>query len=282
MSKRQEIESLLDYVEGKWGVRVLYACESGSRVHGHASADSDYDVRFIYARPVNDYLTIGNRRDVIDRMGPLGKNTDIDIVGWDVRKALHLFQKLNVQLSEWLCSPIIYRQQTSFAEKLRDMAIKHYSMQSCARHYFHMAGNNIRDYLSDDRTTVRHKRYLYPIRCLLMILWAEQVGSYPTPLDISRLLVTVSNTDQRAAIEELLHRKVAGDELGTGPRVRELDAFVSTQHARIAETIYGFEKNPAWDGEWVGYPKRDALDHLFRDTIYEAERLVNYGWMEAE
>ncbi|MBJ8192298.1 nucleotidyltransferase domain-containing protein, partial [Bacillus cereus] len=39
-------------------VRIVYACESGSRAWGFPSQDSDYDVRFIYVRPVEWYLSI--------------------------------------------------------------------------------------------------------------------------------------------------------------------------------------------------------------------------------
>ena len=39
-------QKLLD-IERKENVRVIFACESGSRAWGFASPDSDYDVRFI-------------------------------------------------------------------------------------------------------------------------------------------------------------------------------------------------------------------------------------------
>ena len=58
----------LHEIEVKHGVRVLYACESGSRAWGFASADSDYDVRFIYSHPREWYLSIDleHEPDVIE------------------------------------------------------------------------------------------------------------------------------------------------------------------------------------------------------------------------
>ena len=62
------------------------------------SKDSDYDVRFLYVRPVDWYLSIAEKRDVIER--PL--TDQLDINGWDLKKALELFRKSNPPLLEWL------------------------------------------------------------------------------------------------------------------------------------------------------------------------------------
>ena len=52
----QEIQEQLREIEKRENVRILHAVESGSRAWGFASPDSDYDVRFIYVRPVEEYL----------------------------------------------------------------------------------------------------------------------------------------------------------------------------------------------------------------------------------
>ncbi|MVT06976.1 DNA polymerase beta superfamily protein [Chitinophaga tropicalis] len=67
-------------IERDKNVRILYACESGSRARGFASPDSDYDVRFIYAQQSNEYLSIRERKDVIE----LPVNEVLDISGWDM------------------------------------------------------------------------------------------------------------------------------------------------------------------------------------------------------
>ncbi|PKM24787.1 MAG: nucleotidyltransferase, partial [Gammaproteobacteria bacterium HGW-Gammaproteobacteria-12] len=43
---RARVLEELERVERERNVKVLYACESGSRAWGFASPDSDYDVRF--------------------------------------------------------------------------------------------------------------------------------------------------------------------------------------------------------------------------------------------
>ena len=56
------LQKLLE-LEQLENIKILYACESGSRAWGFASPDSDFDARFIYARPINDYLRVTDMPD---------------------------------------------------------------------------------------------------------------------------------------------------------------------------------------------------------------------------
>lgn len=94
----------LDDIERKENVKIIYAVESGSRAWGFDSQDSDYDVRFIYVRPLNDYLSLEDIKDTID----YELNDVFDINGWDLKKALKLLYKSNPTLYEWKASPIVY------------------------------------------------------------------------------------------------------------------------------------------------------------------------------
>ena len=77
----------LKRIEETDNVRILMAVESGSRAWGFASPDSDYDVRFIYARPVEEYLRLDEQRDVIE----LPIDDMLDINGWDINKTVGIF-----------------------------------------------------------------------------------------------------------------------------------------------------------------------------------------------
>lgn len=56
----QSIKERLYQIEKRENIRIIYACGSGSRAWGFASPDSDYDVRFVFVRPVQDYLRVDN------------------------------------------------------------------------------------------------------------------------------------------------------------------------------------------------------------------------------
>ena len=96
----------LKEIERRYDVKVLYACESGSRGWGFASPDSDYDVRFLYVHPLEWYLRVESPRDVIE----LPIDDELDVSGWEWRKALGLLKGANPTLIEWLDSPVIYQQ----------------------------------------------------------------------------------------------------------------------------------------------------------------------------
>lgn len=79
---RGRILEELQKIEKTENVRIIMAIESGSRAWGFASPDSDYDVRFIYVRPREDYLKLESVRDVIEWQ----LDEVLDINGWDLKK----------------------------------------------------------------------------------------------------------------------------------------------------------------------------------------------------
>jgi uncharacterized protein len=251
--KRQEIEARLATIEQQEGVRILYACESGSRAWGFPSADSDYDVRFIYAHPAEWYLSIQDRRDVIERpMEDL-----IDESGWDVRKALNLLRKSNPPLLEWIQSPIVYRDDAQFLDALKALMPVYYSPRQCMYHYLHMAQGNIREYLKGEQVWV--KKYFYVLRPLLGCRWIE-AGLGVVPMEFAKLVDGVEiDVDLRAAIQRLLTDKLAGREMDDGPRVPVFHAFFDSELSRL-EGVAG--DVPV--GETRDYGR---LDDLFRSAI---------------
>jgi predicted nucleotidyltransferase len=224
----QRVRDALAQVEAERNVRVLFACESGSRAWGFASRDSDYDVRFLYVHRRDWYLSVEDRRDVIER--PIAD--DLDVSGWELRKALRLLRKSNPPLLEWLKSPVVYRHDPVFAAEFGALAAEFHSPRRCFAHYLHMAFGNWRDYLRG-RAEVSLKKYLYVFRPLLACRWIErQLGQ--VPMLFAQLVEGVlDEADVRLALAELVARKQAGEELAVAPPVEALSRFVETELPRL-------------------------------------------------
>lgn len=257
-SPRDQILERLDLAEKEHGVRIIYACESGSRAWGFASPDSDYDVRFIYARERDWYLSfdIERRRDVIEY--PIVDN--IDCGGWDVRKALYLFTRTNGALLEWLHSPIVYGARGRFAGELRRLAPRAFDSLALCYHYSHMARGNAREYLFNDK--VRLKKYFYVLRPLLAIRYLEDGRGIP-PVQFEALVEAVAPRELRASIQTLLNLKRNTQELGLGDPIPEISEFIEAELARHGEQFSGQGRPDLLDTKAI----RDELNTLFREAI---------------
>jgi len=224
----QKIQDELDRIEKKENIKIIFACESGSRAWGFASKNSDYDVRFIYVRKTPWYLSIRNKRDVIEK--PISEM--LDISGWDIAKALALLGKSNPPLLEWLQSPIVYREAVSIIFKIRELVPEYYSPKSCIYHYLHMAQGNFREYLRRDVVWV--KKYFYVLRPVLACLWIKSgYGIVPIEFDILVDRV-VKNKKLKKAVKELQAKKKAGNELDKGERIPVISEFLENEIQRMS------------------------------------------------
>lgn len=225
----QEIQQRIDAAEQEHNVKVLYAVESGSRAWGFASPNSDYDVRFIYAHPKDWYVAVDleEKRDVIEH--PIVD--EIDISGWDVRKALRLFKKSNPSFVEWLHSSIVYRDDGVFAESARKMLASSYSINKGIYHYRSMAKTNYRGYLR--KPMVPLKKYFYVLRPLLSILWMEKYRT-PAPIEFDTLRQMLeSGSELDLAIADLIKRKKLAMEKEIAPAVPAINQFIISELERL-------------------------------------------------
>lgn len=224
---RQRIEQALRAVEEREGVTILFAAESGSRAWGFPSPDSDYDVRFVYLRPLDWYLGLTRRRDVIEEM----TDGDLDVAGWDVQKALRLMLGGNPALMEWLRSPIVYRERPEMAA-VRALAARTRHRQAATHHYRSIA-RSLMDNTVVGRERVRLKKYLYCVRPAAALAWLRANPGGPVPMDLPAILDGVGlPAEVQAEVDRLLVQKAAISELGDGDRIAAIDAWVESEIAQ--------------------------------------------------
>lgn len=257
------IQTVIKQIEKEYAIKILYACESGSRAWGFPSKDSDYDVRFIYVHQKNWYLSIDQKREVIEIpshdsltifVDPL-----LDMSGWELRKALRLFRKSNPPLLEWLRSNMIYHQDFSTIKKIKDLENEIFSPSSLIYHYINMAKGNFREYLQNEM--VKSKKYFYVLRPVLAAKWVQTYGTVP-PMAFQTLVeILIPDSSLKSEIDRLLQRKMAGEELKLEARIDDINAFLTAELNQLetyAKTITINRIAPT-----------SQLDQIFRETLEE-------------
>lgn len=253
---RAIIVQCLREIETRHDVKVIFACESGSRGWGFASPDSDYDVRFVYVNRLDWYLTVEPGRDVIEQ--PI--SGELDVNGWDLRKALKLLRASNPVLLEWLRSPIVYLEDEPLASRLRGLAERHLSFDRAYYHYVSMAKKNCREHLLGE--TVRYKKYLYVLRPLLAARWIREGRGAP-PMVFAEL--AQSTLDDASLIDEinlLLEVKMRAGEAATSPRWEGIHRFIGAE----------LEVAQVWSPAATTRSDSEELDALLRDAAVLAGR----------
>ena len=228
------IEQKLKDIEVQTNVKIIYAVEAGSRMWGFASPNSDYDVRFVYVRPMEDYLRLDAIRDVIEWQ----LDDMLDISGWDLQKALRLLNNSNMTLHEWSRSPIVYR--TSEEWDVVSAVISRYFTQKAGAHYYlNKAKKDVRENLRGK--TVRLKKYLYALQHILSCKWILEHNSFP-PIFLSEL-TDVLDDDVKPYILDLLNKKRECPELGSGPRIDGLNDFLNNSIIQYRKQIQRLKPN---------------------------------------
>ena len=238
-------------IEEKEQVKVLHVVESGSRAWGFASPDSDYDVRFIYVRDKNFYLSLRDQKDFID----WELNDVLDINGWDLKKALQHFHKSNATLFEWSNSPVVYY-TTDEWQRIYDKAKNYFACKSALYHYYGTANKNYHEYLTGDM--VKYKKYFYVLRPILACKWIEEKKG-PPPILFDELRNSVLEDDMKLAVEDLLAKKIKMSEADKAPKIDLINKYIEEKldyYKAMADTMADDRKT-----DW------EPLDKLFIDNL---------------
>lgn len=228
-------------IEEEEHVKVLHVIESGSRAWGFASPDSDYDVRFIYMRDEDFYLSLRETKDFID----WELNEVLDINGWDLKKVLQHFHKSNATLFEWGNSPVVYYTTDLWKNLYSGVAQKYFACKSALYHYYGTANKNYHEHLMEDM--VKYKKYFYVLRPILACKWIEE-KKCPPPVLFDELVNAVLEDDMKDAVKDLLTRKVKMSEADKAPKIEKINQYIEEKLAyyKVLADSMADDRNPDW------------------------------------
>lgn len=194
-----DIRNRLNEIAEKKSIKILFACETGSRAWGFPSTDSDYDVRFIYMHKRDWYLALGKRQDNLEFSLP----GDLDVTGWDLKKSLMLLKKSNAPLIERFQSPIEYFAEINFKKDFNILIEHYYSPIAVFYHHFSLAKKFWEEI--KDKKEVKLKKLFYLLRSLLSCNWIIK-DSTLLPMHIEGLMTQI-NEEYRDKIRKLIELK---------------------------------------------------------------------------
>ena len=173
-----------------------------------------------FSKPLDWYLSIETRRDVIEEMG----DYDLDFAGWDLRKALQLAQKSNPSLHNWLATHESYYEDSVLFPEFKQLCLDFFDPQACFHHFRSMATGNFADFRKS--ATLPFKKYFYVMRSLLCARYIFD-HQKPAPSRFADLLDEYYPTgDVRDEVHRMLEKKRSGIELATMERNQVLHSEI--------------------------------------------------------
>ncbi|WP_032812622.1 nucleotidyltransferase domain-containing protein [Acinetobacter proteolyticus] len=163
MNIHHEIEKLF---EQRQDIPLFYI-ESGSRLWGMTSPDSDYDVRGFHLPSKDQYFDYKKHRDLIEIM-----DGDFDFVSYDLDKMFGLLAKSNPTVLEWVRAHIVYFNAFPEWQIFRDELLERIDYSALYHHYLSLANGGMKVMQTADNFT--YKKVFYSIRGLMSAELATQ------------------------------------------------------------------------------------------------------------
>ena len=248
----EQIKNTLLSIQKMHNVKILYACETGSRAWGFPSPDSDYDVRFIYRHDRDWYLSLSDRKDTIEFM-----DGDLDVTGWDLRKCLKLLKKSNVPLIERFQSPVVYFADEQFRKEFVGLIEAYYSPTAAFFHHYSLVNKFWEDIKESNR--IKLKSYFYLVRSLLSCNWIVKDKTV-LPMHIEGLMRYIGEQEV-SLLKELMSFKATVGESYLHPKSPAM-------HRLVAELFRFIEASK--DNLGVNNQDYTLLNDFFLKTVNES------------
>jgi uncharacterized protein len=216
---RKQIDKVFNEIEE----RPLFYVESGSRLWGIASPDSDFDVRGFHIQSKRQYFDFKRHRDVIEIM-----DGDFDFVSYDVDKMFGLLGKSNPTVFEWIRANIVYFNELPDWTTFQQDIITYFDFDALFYHYISLAKGNINLMETGKRFTYKTAFY-----CIRGLLSADLAARHIIPeLLMDELFKQFANDN------EVL--KIAKDSLERKKQQTEKEEVLGSDKQKILNAIIDF------------------------------------------
>ncbi len=228
----KKITELCKEIEKEEKIKILFAVENGSRAWRMESANSDYDVRFVFHYPLKEYISLYKKIDVIekfyDKEGKQHKAEGcfIDIVGFDIFKYLSLLISSNPTAIEWLKTDIVYYGKQN--KVFQKFAFNNFNPIALFYHYQSLCKQNYTKYIKS-KNEISYKKYLYALRGLVNAKYAVEFDKIP-PIDFTEAVkqTKILSNAVREKCLEIINLKKGGKEKDIIENIPLIDSYIES------------------------------------------------------
>ncbi len=232
----------------------LFYVESGSRLWGIASPDSDFDVRGFHLQPIEQYYDFRRHRDLIEIM-----DGDFDFVSYDIDKMFGLLAKSNPTVFEWIRAHIVYVNHLPDWTNIQQHIISNFDFKALYHHYLSLARGNINMMEKDNKFTYKVTFY-----CIRGLLSADLATRHIVP----ELLID-DLFDQFDTENEVI--KIAKDSLEKKKTKTEKEEVAAAKKPIILEAIKSYEQTLS-ELEPAPSNSPERLGDILREYCFEVKR----------
>jgi predicted nucleotidyltransferase len=150
-----KINDILNDLEKEHIVKIIFSVESGSRVWGMESKDSDYDIRGVYIDldPIKRNKTfLYQKTQCIDGFT---EDRIYDWVFWDIGTFLKFVKNNNPTAIDWIMSTTCYRGKKE-QEKIRDYFMSYCNLNYYLFHHYGLLKSMYEKYVNPYRKTKKY------------------------------------------------------------------------------------------------------------------------------
>ncbi|MFW5704608.1 MAG: DNA polymerase beta superfamily protein [Nanoarchaeota archaeon] len=203
----------------------IYQIESGSRMWGFASKDSDFDIRGFHLPIKEDYFSFQKPKEQIEYL-----SGDLDIVSYSIDKFFSLILTSNPNCLEQLQSSIIYKNLFNELginfETFKKEIFLNINLKRLFFHYLSMAKNNYRKYLDDEKNSFTYKKCLYVLRSLYSSIYIYEKQQLP-PVIFKNLISELKiEKKYKTLIDTILLKKEKAQEKTPVKNPKEIETMI--------------------------------------------------------
>lgn len=208
------VHQILEKIEKENDVKIVFACEAGSRIYGYDNETSDFDIRFIYIRKKEKYFQFDDTEELVIR----GSQKNVEYIGFDIKKALKNISEKKMEIWAWFKSPIIYI-NTEKAHRIQKILPEYFARRELF--FLYLGYCNKVEKMEVDKP-FKIKNFILPALKLVALSQYARTGKFPKSENISFMEQECENDPLMKHITELAEIRKEGTEYYESPEILKM------------------------------------------------------------